>query len=103
MSQQQHETITVVVSELQVIVRGNARLTNALEWIRFHAMLHYLGNAFEPEHMRSIANLAADALDGRLVDLPDYHEAMELATERGRELYEQLQAWKEADDESSPA
>lgn len=101
--QQQPETITVVVSEMQAIVRHNARLTNVLEWIRFQATLHYIGQAFEPEHMRAIGNLAADALDGRLVDLPDYREAMEQAEERGKELHEQLEAWMEADNEQPAA
>lgn len=58
------------------------------------AGLHFFGGAFEPEHMRSLANIAADALDlrwdadgGRLHrDLPDYEAAMAGAMERAREM-----------------
>lgn len=44
------------------------RLTNfynALDQIRRIASLHYLGGAFDPEHMRTLANIATDALNGR--------------------------------------
>lgn len=47
-------------------------LTHALDHIRLGASLHYLGQAFEPEHMRAIANLAIDALNGETIPpLPD--------------------------------
>lgn len=47
-------------------------LINALEHIRIAALLHYVGGAFDPEHMRSICNLASDALDGKEIPpLPD--------------------------------
>lgn len=39
-------------------------LANALEHIRVAAVLHYAGGAFDPEHMRAIANLATEALNG---------------------------------------
>ncbi len=47
-------------------------LTNALEHIRLAATLHYVGGAFDPEHMRSIANVAIAALSGEDIPaLPD--------------------------------
>lgn len=71
------------------------RYANTLEWIRFLAGLHYMGDAFEPEHMRAIANMAADALnyefkpgsnefkdDGRF--LGDFEEATEKAKKLAR-------------------
>ena len=75
------------------------RYRRALLWIRHTAGLHYFGGAFEPEHMRDLANIAADALDlrwgagthGRLrKDLPDYEAAMERAMARGREMAAKL-------------
>jgi hypothetical protein len=45
------------------------RYRNALMWVRIITGMHYYGGAFEPEHMRDLANLAARALDGQ--DLPD--------------------------------
>lgn len=36
---------------------------NALEHIRLAATMHYFGGAFEPEHMRAIANLCIRALN----------------------------------------
>ena len=50
------------------------RYRNALTWVRHVAGLHYFGGAFNPEHMRDLANLATAALQGK--DLPDYDEAM---------------------------
>jgi hypothetical protein len=50
-------------------------LRNALDHIRSAASLHYLGAAFEPEHMRGIANLCIDALNGEdIPPMPDLHE-----------------------------
>lgn len=60
------------------------RYENALKWITLIAGSHYWGGAFEPEHMRSIANIAADALAGK--DLPDHDEAMEKARVHAGEL-----------------
>ena len=50
------------------------RYRNALVWVRHVAGLHYFGGAFDPEHMRDLANLATAALQDK--DLPDYDEAM---------------------------
>jgi len=54
------------------------KLENALRWIRLQAGIHYYGEAFEPEHMRAIANMAADALSNVPLDVivPDYYEVM---------------------------
>jgi hypothetical protein len=51
------------------------RCRNALAWVRHVAGLHYLGGAFNPEHMRDLANTATAALQGKA--LPDYAQAME--------------------------
>ena len=45
------------------------RLRDALEQIRRTTALHYLGNAFDPEHMRAISNYCAGILDGE--KMPD--------------------------------
>jgi hypothetical protein len=71
------------------------RYRNALLWVRTIAGMHYLGGAFEPEHMRDLANLAANALTGR--DLADFEESAVKARKKaakwaerfGRELAEQ--------------
>lgn len=67
------------------------RYENALKWIRLITGLHYFGGAFEPEHMRSLANLAADALSGDR-DLPDFEEAQAKTQERARKMADRLQA-----------
>jgi hypothetical protein len=87
--------------------RGNAvddaeRYENALRWVGHIATAHYFGRAFDPEHMRALANLALDVLAGR--ELPDYQTAAGKAMERARkhaaelavELAEQFA--EEADD-----
>jgi hypothetical protein len=58
-------------------------LSNALKWIRQNATLHYLGGAFDPEHMGELANQATSALDGEPV--PDYDEAMAAAKVKAQE------------------
>ena len=64
------------------------RYRNGLLWIRHIAGLHYFGAAFDPEHMRDLANVAANLLDGK--DLPDYGERMAAAQERAREMAERF-------------
>lgn len=57
-----------------------ASLRAALDHIRLAALLHYMGDAFDPEHMRSIATLAARALDGQHIEpLPDLERMRERA------------------------
>lgn len=68
-------------------------LYNALDWIRMAASLHYLGGAFEPDHMRGIANLAIDALEGQKVidPLPDNEDLRESAAkwwQENKDLFE---------------
>jgi hypothetical protein len=59
------------------------RCQNALTWIRHVAALHYLGGAFDPEHMRDLANMATAALQGK--DFPDYAESMAKGQEKAAE------------------
>jgi hypothetical protein len=63
------------------------RYENALKWIRLITGLHYFGGAFEPEHMRNLANIAADALAGTR-DLPDFDEAQERSKQWASEMAE---------------
>jgi len=63
------------------------RHENALKWIRLITGLHYFGDAFNPEHMRDLANIAADALAGTK-DLPDFEESQEKSRERAAEMAE---------------
>lgn len=65
------------------------RYENALKWIRLITGLHYFGGAFEPEHMRTLANIAADALAGTR-DLPDFDEAQERSKRKAAERAERL-------------
>lgn len=65
-------------------------LENALKWIHYIAALHYMGAAFQPVHMKTLANLAADALNGEQVALPNYEQAMERAKEGAEELIKNL-------------
>jgi hypothetical protein len=65
------------------------RYLNALKWIRHIAGMHYFGGAFDPEHMRGLANVAADAMMGR--ELPDWDEAMEKAQEKARKWADKMQ------------
>lgn len=65
------------------------RYENALKWIRLITGLHYFGGAFEPEHMRVLANIAADALAGTR-DLPDFDESQERSKRKAGEWAEAL-------------
>jgi hypothetical protein len=71
--------------------RETERYANALKWIQHIAALHYMGGAFEPKHMRDLANIAADALDPSVRrNLPDYETRMADARVRAQELAESL-------------
>jgi len=59
-------------------------LRNALRWVHFIAGLHWMGQAFEPHHMRALANLAADALAGK--DLPEFGKVTEEARKEAEEI-----------------
>ena len=67
------------------------RYRNALQWIRLITGMHYFGGAFDPEHMRNLANIAADALAGTR-DLPDFDESQKRARRRARKLAARLGA-----------
>jgi hypothetical protein len=82
--------------ELDALAETAARLTetgaryeNALLWVRHLALLHYLGEAFDPEHMRTVANIAANALADdrfRVEALPDYEETSRAAQAEAERL-----------------
>jgi len=59
------------------------RYKNTLTWIRHVAGLHYFGGAFNPEHMRDLANMATAALQGK--DFPDYDQSIARAQETAAE------------------
>lgn len=65
------------------------RLMNALKYIQMIAGMHYFGGAFEPEHMRGLANIAADALGG-LKDLPDFEVMQEASQRRAQKWADRL-------------
>lgn len=72
------------------------RYANALRWIYTVSSMHYMGAAFDPEHMRRLGNIAADALGGR--DLPDHDEVMRNARKKARKRADRLsQMLDEAD------
>lgn len=59
------------------------RYHNALLWIRHVAFLHYMGGAFDPEHMRDLANMATASLQDK--DFPDYAQSMAESREKAAE------------------
>src|SRR5262245_9682638 len=81
------------------------QMENTLKWIRYQATLHYMGEAFMPEHMRHIANMAADALEwepwreGEKFLLPNFEETWHEAKERAAKEADELWKWIE---ESEP-
>jgi len=63
-------------------------LRNAFMWVHYITSMHYIGQAFDPDHMRALANLAADALARK--DLPSFAEATERAQERASEIIDMM-------------
>jgi hypothetical protein len=61
---------------------------NGLKWIAHTAAVHYMGQAFQPIHMKGLADLALTVLAGD--DLPDFDEAMAAARQRGKQQWEAL-------------
>lgn len=80
-----------------------AKLENSLNWIYMLAFQHYIGHAFEPEHMRTLANMAADALNENprfaKKPLPDYREAMDKAREQAEEWSQWLSSIVDDDED----
>lgn len=66
------------------------RYANTLKWIRHIAAMHWFGGAFDPEHMRDIANIASDGLDLSHEPLPDYDSSMAKAREEAQEMADRL-------------
>lgn len=79
-------------------IRRAYEFENALKWIRQVALLHYIGGAFESEHMRDIANVAAKVMNGK--ELPDYDEAMAKADLRTAELYASFREHLDPDEDA---
>jgi hypothetical protein len=98
------QALAAILARWEEIHAGSAyaeqRYRNCLLWIRHIAALHYFGGAFNPEHMRTLANLAADTLGGK--DLPDYEERMTEAQQRAREMADALGIELAGDDDSEP-
>lgn len=62
------------------------QLENVLKWIRYKAFVHYWGGAFDPEHMKDIANFCVDGLNGTFdVQLPDYETVWAEASNTAKE------------------
>jgi len=77
------------------------RYENALKWIFTIAGMHYFGDAFNPEHMRDLANLAANALDLDGKDLPDFEDRMAASRQRAREMADALGIELASEEEAS--
>lgn len=81
------------MSEAEDVALGRSvNYANALELIRRIAFLHYIGGAFEPEHMRALGNIAADALSDVVVPEPPDQVAI---AERAHAEAEKYTAWLE--------
>lgn len=64
---------------------GDAYYVSVLHWIHQTATMHWLGDAFDPVHMRNLADLAATAIRGE--PIMSYEEAMVEARERAAEMF----------------
>jgi hypothetical protein len=82
---------------IDVFIPAMYRYENTLKWISTVAFAHYLGGAFDPGHMRAIANMAADALAGK--DLDDHDTVMEDARAKASGMAERLSRLFQGDDE----
>jgi hypothetical protein len=67
-----------------VEVDNETYFLSALQWIRYFATMHWLGDAFDPVHMRQIANFASAAIRGEPID--DFAEATARARAKAAEL-----------------
>jgi hypothetical protein len=64
---------------------------NALKWIAYIAWVHYSGGAFDPQHMKSIQWLAADALAGK--PMVDYDVSMSESRKEGERRWKEIQQY----------
>lgn len=76
-----------------ILETPESRYLNALKWIRHIAGMHYFGGAFDPEHMRGLANIAADAMmeSPSRRTLPDWDEAMAKAQKKASKWAAKMQ------------
>lgn len=66
-------------------------LACTLEHIRRSAYMHWIGNAFDPQHMLAITNAAAQALGGEPIEAP-----VDMNSPQWREMIrERSDAWTE--------
>lgn len=71
-------------------------LANALEHIRRMAWAHFIGDAFDPDHMHAISAVAAQALCGEPIDSP-----VDMASPEFRQMVvEQHEKWIELCDDA---
>lgn len=82
------ETETVLQEAVLAAMAEAERYRGALLWIRLIAFGHYSGGAFDPEHMRDIANLAANVLNGK--ELPDFEESAAKARKKAAKWAERF-------------
>lgn len=75
-------------------------LEDALRWLELDANIHFMGNAFEPIHMRNLSAFAHDALIGKPV--PDFAEAMARAKEKAKEMADFFAQFNEERDNEIP-
>lgn len=66
------------------------RLENGLKWVSQLAGMHYATGAFDPEHMRIIANMCYDILNENDF-LPDFEETIKEGTKQAQELAQRIQ------------
>jgi hypothetical protein len=78
--------------EVDVEVDNETYFLSALQWIRYFATMHWLGDAFDPIHMRQIANFASAAIRGEAIS--DYDQA----TARARVKAAEMMAWFDSED-----
>jgi hypothetical protein len=92
----------ILTRHREMVCAEGERYRNALVWVRHVAGLHYMGGAFDPEHMRDLANMATAALQGN--DLPDYGETMARGRQKAEEYAALFASWADgADDDGEEA
>lgn len=76
-------TLSAYITQHALMCDEIDRLRNALLWIHYRAYVHYIGGAFDPEHMGALADAATDALNGEPVE--DFDAAMARAKVKAKE------------------